>query len=231
MPAVTVEVLALDALMGTSLGLSIDVLRTANQIARGQGRAPHFDVRVVAASGQSAVRTAAGTPSPWTGRSIRGADPRVVVVPGLGIVDASEVDAALARPELQRMKARLRAAHAGGALVTASCTGTFALAESGLLDGRSATTTWWLASAFRARFPRVALTEEQMLVASGRLVTAGAAFAQADLALALVSCFAGPDVAETTARYLLLDGRASPARHLLLAHLTATDPVLARAER
>ena len=234
MPTVTVEVLAFDSAMCTSLGLSVDVLRTANEVGRAQGRATQFDVRVVAASGRSSVRTRGGHACDVDGPlDLEAQIPQVAIVPNVGAedVDAPGVEAALARPELRRVVERLRAAYAGGALVAGSCSGTFALAEAGLLDGRSATTTWWLAPAFRARYPRVILCDDQMVVASGRLMTAGAAFALADLTLALVSRFTGPDVAETVARYLLLDGRPSQARYMLMAHLTASDPVLARAER
>ena len=49
------------------------------------------------------------------------------------------------------------------------------LAESGLLDDQRATTTWWLAPLFRKRYPNVLLDESNMIVKSGRFVTAGAA--------------------------------------------------------
>ena len=59
--------------------------------------------------------------------------------------------------------------------MTAACIGTFVMAESGLLDHQRATTTWWLAPLFRQRYPNVLLDESNMIVKSGRAVTAGAA--------------------------------------------------------
>jgi transcriptional regulator GlxA family with amidase domain len=65
-----------------------------------------------------------------------------------------------------------------GALIAASCIGTFLVAETGLLDHREATTTWWLGPLFRQRYPNVLLDESRMLVPSDAGVTAGAAMGQ-----------------------------------------------------
>src|SRR5438034_1083754 len=70
--------------------------------------------------------------------------------------------------------------------MAAACIGTFVIAESGLLDHHHATTTWWLAPLFRKRYPHVLLDESNMIVKSGRFVTAGAALSHIDLALWLV---------------------------------------------
>src|SRR4051812_50207940 len=70
--------------------------------------------------------------------------------------------------------------------MSAACIGTFVLAESGLLDDRDATTTWWLAPLFRSRYPAVRLDESHMLVKSGRTVTAGAALCPIGLGLWVV---------------------------------------------
>src|SRR3546814_1806425 len=51
----------------------------------------------------------------------------------------------------------LRARHRDGSIVCSVCAGAFVLAESGLLDGRAATTHWALAAAFAAPFPDVRL--------------------------------------------------------------------------
>ena len=73
-----------------------------------------------------------------------------------------------------------------GATLAAACIGTFVLAESGLLDHHQATTSWWLAPLFRKRYPSVMVDESNMLVRSGKFVTAGAALSHIDLALWLI---------------------------------------------
>ena len=115
-------------------------------------------------------------------------------------------------------------------MVAASCAGTFILAEAGLLAGRRATTTWWLAPAFRKRFPAVELEVEQVVVIDWPIVTAGAAMAQMDLMLALVAEFAGRQTSQACARYLLLDERGSQAPYMAIAYLAGQDDRIARAE-
>jgi hypothetical protein len=60
------------------------------------------------------------------------------------------------------------------------------LAETGLLKGEKATTSWWLSALFRQRYPQVELEETRMLVNSSRFITAGAAIAHLDLGLGII---------------------------------------------
>ncbi|MFP3450030.1 DJ-1/PfpI family protein, partial [Pseudomonas sp. SIMBA_067] len=55
----------------------------------------------------------------------------------------------------------LRQQHAAGATLGGVCVGSILLAESGLLDGRSATTHWTSAQAFAERYPQVRLEAEK----------------------------------------------------------------------
>src|SRR2546429_1162470 len=135
----------------------------------------------------------------------------LVIVPGLGTASADELETKLKNPMCRRAVDMLARAHATGAMLAASCASTFLLAEAGLLDGRRATTTWWLAPLFRQRYPAVELLTEQMVVTDWPIATGGAAMAQMDLMLAVVGRFAGPSLAKACASYLLLDGRRSQA--------------------
>ena len=107
--------------------------------------------------------------------------------------------------------------------MTAACIGTFVMAESGLLDHQRATTTWWLAPLFRKRYPNVLLDESNMIVKSGRFVTAGAALSHMDLALWLVRSVS-PQLAALTAKYLIVDSRPSQSAYALTDHLVHSDP-------
>lgn len=113
--------------------------------------------------------------------------------------------------------------------MTAACVGTFVMAESGLLDHHQATTTWWLAPLFRQRYPNVLLDESNMIVKSGRFVTAGAALGHMDLALWLVRGVS-PQLAALTAKYLIVDSRPSQSAYALTDHLVHEDPVVQRFE-
>jgi transcriptional regulator GlxA family with amidase domain len=120
--------------------------------------------------------------------------------------------------------------HAQGAQIAASCIGTFVVAETGLLDHREATTTWWLGPLFRQRYPTVLLDESRMLVPSDVGVTAGAAMGHLDLALWLIRR-SSPELAAMVSRYLLADIRSSQAPYIIPNHLAQADPLIARFER
>lgn len=92
-----------------------------------------------------------------------------------------------------------------GAIVAANCTGTFLLAEVGLLDRRSATTSWWLEKRFRQRYPRVRLDTRQLLTEEERLICAGGIPTYQHLALRMVEHFLSPAIAALTAKTLLVD--------------------------
>ncbi len=130
----------------------------------------------------------------------------------------------------RRAAAHIARAAAAGTLIAAACSGTFVCADAGVLDGRPATTSWWLAPLFRARYPAVELREDAMVIDAGRIVTAGAALSHVDLALHLVRRFAGPTVAETCTRYLIVDERPAQSRYVALDQLAHHSERVARAE-
>ena len=91
-------------------------------------------------------------------------------------------------------------------LIAASCYGTFILAEAGLLNGLSATTTWWFATEFQQRYPLVRLDAEKALIDNGRTLTAGAMTAHTDLSLHILRRFGGVSLARTVGGIMLVDG-------------------------
>ena len=95
--------------------------------------------------------------------------------------------------------------HAEGALICSICAGAFALAETGLLNGRQATTHWALAKEFTDTFPKVQLEASRLIIDDGDVITAGGLMAWMDLGLKLVARFMGPAVMLETARFFLID--------------------------
>ncbi|MFI8088480.1 GlxA family transcriptional regulator [Streptomyces sp. NPDC086080] len=114
--------------------------------------------------------------------------------------------------------------------MAAACTATFLLAESGVLNGLQATTSWWLAPHFRRRYPQVHLDETRMLAHADGITTAGAAFAHLDLALDLIGR-RSPALAELTARYLVIDPRPTQSTYAIPSHLSRADPLVDAFER
>jgi transcriptional regulator GlxA family with amidase domain len=152
-----------------------------------------------------------------------------VLVPALGAKMPDALAARLAKPDVADAVLALQRWSRAGATTGAACTGTFVLAESALLDGQHATTSWWLAPMFRQRYPRVALDESRMLVNSSGFTTAGAAMAHLDLALSVVRS-RSPALAQLAARYLLVEARGSQAEFVIPDHLAHADPVVERFE-
>jgi len=85
----------------------------------------------------------------------------------------------------------LRTMYHRGSQLAGVCTGAFVLAETGLLDGKEATTHWGQASLFRQRFPEVRLKPERLITDAGDMYCSGAFNSCFDLALYLVEKFCG----------------------------------------
>ncbi|QNQ99709.1 AraC family transcriptional regulator [Pseudomonas oryzihabitans] len=99
----------------------------------------------------------------------------------------------------------LRRQHQSGVRLASICAGAFLLAETGLLDGRIATTHWLHVERFNARFPAVSLDADQLLIDGENLVTAGGLMAWTDLGLRLVDRYLGAKRMLDTARILVID--------------------------
>lgn len=222
-----IHVLALDGVFDLGLAAVLDAFRTANELIElsGLGDAVPFDVRVVGV--RRAVKTSQGFSVPVRDAETR--TPECIVVPAIGYKMPGPLEAALARPDVRDAAALLRTWSASGAMMTAACIGTFVMAESGLLNGQRATTTWWLAPLFRRRYPAIALDDSSMIVRSGPFVTAGAALSHMDLALWLIRN-ASPRLAALTAKYLIVDSRPSQSAYALTDHLVHSDPLIQRFE-
>jgi len=221
-----VDILTLDGVFDLGLSAVLDVLRTANElIEMSDLTVARFEPRIVAV--RKTVKTSQGLSVPVRPASARAPD--VVFVPALGFKMPGPLEAALSRPDVQDAANVLRRWSQQDATVSAACIGTFVLAESGLLDAQRATTTWWLAPLFRKRYPTVVLDESNMIVKSGRFVTAGAALGHVDLALWLVRSVS-PQLAALTAKYLIIDSRPLQSAYALADHLVHDDPIVQRFE-
>jgi transcriptional regulator GlxA family with amidase domain len=107
--------------------------------------------------------------------------------------------------EVVREVAAWLKANAGGTRRMASvCTGVYALASTGLLDGHRVTTHWQNAMDVAARFPKLQVEESAILVRDGKFYSAAGATAGIDLALFLITEDFGRDVAVSVARKLLV---------------------------
>lgn len=105
---------------------------------------------------------------------------------------------------LARAARWLRRHHRRFRRITAVCTGAYALAESGLLDGRKAATHWRFASDLARRYPRVTVEGDALFVKDGKYYSSGGITAGIDLAMSLIEEDCGPRVAMDVARELVV---------------------------
>ena len=140
------------------------------------------------------VQTEAGftVDAPWGLDALARAD--TIVVPPPGRVTEP-------RPQLL---AALRRAHARGARILSVCTGAFALAAAGLLDGRRATTHWMYAEDLARRFPEVDVDPGVLYVDDGDILTSAGSAAGIDLCLHVVRSDFGAEIATQVARDMVV---------------------------
>ncbi|MDD1617001.1 MAG: GlxA family transcriptional regulator [Methylococcaceae bacterium] len=84
------------------------------------------------------------------------------------------------------------------------CTGAFALAESGILNGRRATTHWDFCQRLMLDYPDVKVEPNQIFIQEGNIFTSGGITSGIDLALTMLEEDWGHDIALAVARYIVV---------------------------
>ena len=106
----------------------------------------------------------------------------------------------------------IAARHVEGTILCSICAGAFLLAETGLLNGRSATTHWIHAERLAQLFPAIHVNTGKLMIDDGDIVTAGGIMAWIDLGLRLIHRWIGPTIMLATARYFLVDAAGREQR-------------------
>ncbi|CAG9182759.1 GlxA family transcriptional regulator [Cupriavidus pampae] len=138
----------------------------------------------------------------------------------------------LSREQAEFFAGWLARQHRNGTTLASVCGGAFLLGETGLLAGRTVTTHWALADAFRQRFPEALLNADRLLIDDGDIISAGGMMAWTDLGLKLVDRFLGPTVMCDTARFLLVDPPNREQRYysVFSPDLTHGDPAILKVQ-
>ncbi len=165
--------------------------------ARFSGSAPSIKTLAVT---PGPVRSSSGVEMLARGFKPSGAISTLIVAGAEGVRTAAACDRTLA---LVRTLAKR------GVRVASVCSGAYVLAEAGVLDGRRATTHWQRTRHFVSAYPRIKLEPDRIFVRDGNIWSSAGITAGIDLALAMVAEDHGDEVAQKTARQLVLYHRRS----------------------
>ncbi len=183
-----VVLLTVPGVMPFEFGLICEVFG----IDRSDAGGPRFELRFATAD-PGPVRTSQGvTMIIDDGLSIA-ADADLVAVPAF---DSTPID--------ERYLRVIRDAVARGAWVLSICSGAFALAQAGVLDGRRATTHWLHTARLAARYPRTTVDADVLYVQDGKVVTSAGTSAGVDAALHIVRQEFGAGQANVIARRMVV---------------------------
>lgn len=219
-------ILVLPGAFASGVGATLDILSSAARLAGGAGcAAPRWRVysteQTVLLSNGLRVEAAVLPKRPRS-------DGSIWLVPGLGIDDAEAAASRFLEPDaIRAIKALQTHARAGGT-IAAACSAVFLLQQAGLLEGRRVTTTWWLGGLLQRMQPDCIVDVDQMVVADGNIVSAGAAFAHIDLVLYLLRTRFNPALADAVSRAMVIDGRQSQAPYIVPMALASGNDLAAR---
>jgi transcriptional regulator GlxA family with amidase domain len=196
-----VTVLFLDQTFSSTAIGPMEVFRHAGSlwnILTGIKQTPRFRVTTASADGRAVLCDGPIHIKPKCAlNDIRKTDLIFIPTTGLGIQDVVKRNASVV-PWLHRW-------HKRGAAIASVCSGVGLVAETGMLDGKRATTHWGLADKFRQMYPKVKWMPELMVTEDRDFYCGGGVHAALDLSLYLVEKFCGHDVAMQTAKALLLE--------------------------
>jgi transcriptional regulator GlxA family with amidase domain len=196
-----ITILLLDQTFSSTAIGPMEVFRHAGSlwnILTGTRPAPRFRVTAASAGGHAVRCDGEIKIKPNAAlKDVRKTDLIFIPTTGLGIYDVVERNAPVV-PWLHHW-------HQRGAAIASVCSGVGLVAETGLLDGKRATTHWGLAEKFREMYPRVKWMPELMVTEDHGFYCGGGVHAALDLSLYLVEKFCGHDIAMQTAKALLIE--------------------------
>ena len=196
-----VTVLFLDQTFSSTAVGPMEVFRHAGMLwnyLTGVPENPCFRVTTASADGRAVRCDGPITIRPDVSISdVRKTDLIFIPTTGISVEDAGQRNAPVL-PWLRRW-------HKRGAAIASVCSGVGLVAESGLLDGKRATTHWGLADKFRQMYPQVKWMPELMVTEDHGFYCGGGVHAALDLSLYLVEKFCGHQIAVQTAKALLIE--------------------------
>lgn len=219
-------ILVLNQAFASNVALSLDILSTATLMAKQMCVAqPRW--RVVSQRG-GLVALSNGLQLATDKLPQRASnDKSVWIIPGIGVDSLpSAVDRMQQADALWAANAVSVHVQRGGT-VAAGCSSVLLLQTAGVLTGKTVTISWWLASHLRITQPDCTVKAQRMVVAHGKIITAGAALAHSDLMSYLLRMRCGAALAEAVSRVLLIDNRMAQAQYVIPSVLASGNALVA----
>ncbi|MBN1380605.1 MAG: helix-turn-helix domain-containing protein [Deltaproteobacteria bacterium] len=202
-----ITILAIHKTIATTVMGPMDIFFQAGQLwnhIRGIPMTPYFDVEIVSTGGRPV-------------KCLNNA----VILPHRAMTEVEQTDLIII-PSITDIEKTiqwggdalswLKYHYSRGTSIASICTGAFFLAETGLLNGKTATTHWGYVDLFRQMYPQVQLKPDRLITDEGTLFCAGALGAGMDLSIYLVEKYCGHEVATHCSKALIYDmGRSSQA--------------------
>ena len=189
-----IGIIGYDGLQALDVAGPADVFTTANQLLHRKVAA--YDVLLLAERKEPLATESGMALFPQATLARSGSLDTIVIPGGRSLRDRPKLRASLAR-WLREYGDRARR-------VASVCTGIYPLAESGLLDGRAATTHWRYAADVQARWKNIRVDADAIFTKDGKYYSSAGITAGIDLALALVEEDFGNELALEVARELVV---------------------------
>lgn len=161
----------------SSITGSLEILSGANRYWQNIGNKPMIDIRIAGFMKELKLDAGLFTIHPVSIKEIKKTD--LLIIPAVSYDD-----------DLFKQNTALlnwvREQHKAGAEIAAMCSGTFLLAATGLLEGKTCSTHWNLAADFKRLFPNITLLPDQLITAEKGIYTNGGAYSFLNLMLFLV---------------------------------------------
>ncbi len=207
---VSVAVFAYDGCFASGIAGPLDVFNIANthnRVLNGDSAEPLFSWKVYSQDGKP-IKTSTGILLPASGNMNEIQNVDILILPGVDHAYGWEVIDHAKRINQQHGN-WLIDLHSRGTTLASNCSGSFIFAETGLLNGREATTSWWLSRHFQQRFPRVKLKQNKLVTSDNNIFCSGAFTSYLHQGIRLIETFAGSEIANRCAKTLLLQTKGA----------------------
>lgn len=208
----TVSLLALNDCLSSGITGIVDTFNIANILwmtSPENAGVPLFKTEIVSVTGEPVVTSGGITIS--TSKSISEVkETDLIIVPALLLPFDLKSEKVLIALEW------IKKSYSRGTTIASTCTGSFLVAETGLLDGKTATTNWHFANMFKRKYPKVNLRIDKIVTEDKNILCSGAATAFLNQCLYFIGKYGSNKLASLVSKTMLIDpDKQSQAPYML----------------